>query len=145
MADLLEMVQVGMPTVVIPLAVFGGNWALRYRSGYEQTAAADFALAVLIFDGAVVTASKDFQPFVQNPLLQQATFHWHILMAIFSCFLWWSITTFGEPVVAEYYSTRRYVSANASFPFFSLMFCWIGIFVLLALHIGFFVLRGGAL
>ena len=135
---LLSLLQIGMPAVIIPTAVFVGNWALRYREGYEQTAAADFILAVLIFDGAVVSTSKDFAPFVQDPTLQQITFYWHILMAFGCCFLWWLVTTFGEPRLAEYYATKS-VYTQEWFPFVPVMLCWVGVFILLSLHILFFV------
>ena len=138
---LLPLLQIGVPAVVIPIAVFVGNWALRYREGYEQTAAADFILAVLIFDGAVVTTSTDFAPFVQDPDLQPIIFYWHIIMGFICCGLWWLITMFGEPVLADYYS-KRSVYPQQWFPFLPIVLCWIGVFILLSMHVGFFVWRG---
>jgi hypothetical protein len=135
---LAEMVRVIVPAVIIPAAVFGANWAFRYKEQYTQTAASDFLLAVLIFDGAVVTTAKDFVPFIHDPELKQIVVHWHVVLAIAAIGIWWLIVRFGEPVVASYY--ERGTPNTAAF-FGTLWICWAAVFVLVSVHIGFFAWR----
>jgi hypothetical protein len=138
MPDIVELFKVGVPAVIIPLAVFGANWAYRHHSEYNQTAASDFIMAVLIFDGTVVSAAKEFEPFIQHPELRLMAANWHITVAVLGGILWWLIVTFAEPVVAAHYSTRR---NRPPFPFRTLLNCWVGVFILISVHVSFFVLR----
>jgi hypothetical protein len=82
MPDIVDFVRVIVPSVVIPAAVFGGNWAIRHKLHYTQTAAADFILAVLIFDGTVVTTTTEFEPFIRNQEFRQIAVHLHIVLAV---------------------------------------------------------------
>lgn len=133
-----EMVRVIVPAVIIPAAVFSGNWAFRYREQYTQTAASDFLLALLIFDGAVVTTAKDFEPFIHDAELKEIVVQWHVVLAILALALWWLIIKFGEPIVASYYAR----SAPGPIAFFStLSICWMAVFMLVSVHIGFFSWR----
>jgi hypothetical protein len=134
----VEMVRVIVPAVVIPAAVFAGNWAFRYREQYTQTAASDFLLAVLIFDGAVVTTAKDFEPFIHDPELRQIVIHWHVVLGIIVVGTWWLIIRFGEPIVADYYD--RGTPGTVTF-FGTLAICWAAVFMLVSVHIGFFSWR----
>jgi hypothetical protein len=138
MPEMFELMRVGVPAVIVPAAVFGGNWAIRFRSDYAQTAAADFVLAILVFDAAVFTSSKEFESFVHNTDLRQIIFYWHFCIAILGALLWWLIATFAEPVVSAYYSRRNNPLAFAG----TLILCWMAVFFLIALHVGFFVWRG---
>ena len=137
---LAEMLRVIVPAVVIPAAVFCGNWAVRYKEEYTQTAASDFILAMLIFDGAVVTTAKDFEPFIQNPDLKQIVLYWHVCLGIAGMGLWWLIATFGEPVVAGFYTRRE--TGQLTF-FLTLAICWVAVFILISVHISFFFWHGG--
>src|SRR5262249_33496000 len=107
MASLAEIMQVIVPSVVVPAGVFGGNWAIRYRSDYTQTAASDFILAVLIFDGAVITTSKEFEHLIRSEEFRHLILHWHAVFFLIGCGLWWLIATFAEPLIAEYYAPPR--------------------------------------
>jgi hypothetical protein len=139
MPEIVELMRVGVPTVVVPAAVFGGNWAIRFRSDYAQTAAADFVLGILVFDAVVFTSAKEFEPFVHNIDLQQIVFYWHFCVAVAGAGLWWLIVTFGEPRVEDYYRTGRHPAVF----FGTLMLCWMMVFFLVALHVGFFIWSGG--
>ncbi len=143
MLELPEFMRIFVPAVVIPIAVFGGNWAFRYHSDYAQTAASDFLLAVLIFDGAVVTTAKEFEPFIKNAELRQIALHWHVILAVVVAFVWWLILTYAEPVVAAHYSSRRNKPGRLALVL-TLMVCWMAIFVLVSTHIGFFVVQGAS-
>jgi hypothetical protein len=139
MTDLVEAFRIVVPAVVVPVGVFAGNWAIRYKSEYAQTAASDFLLAVLIFDIVAVMTAKDFEPFVRTPELRQILIHWHIFIGFVGATFWWLIATFGEPKVAAYYSARR---NRPKLPIVTLLLCWSAVFVLISLHIGFFFLQG---
>jgi hypothetical protein len=139
MSQLAEIFKVIVPTVVVPMAVFGVNWTYRANRGYAQTAASDFILAVLIFDGGVVAVSQEFEPFIRHPELRHIIVYWHMTIAVIGGAIWWCILKWGEPVVAEYYETKR---NRPRFPFFTLAFCWMAVFALVAAHVGFFVLKG---
>jgi hypothetical protein len=133
-----EMVRIVVPAVIIPGAVFTGNWAFRYREQYTQTAASDFLLALLIFDGAVVTTAKDFEPFIHDPELRQIVVQWHVVLGILAIGLWWLIIKYGEPVVASYY---RHGDPGVIAFFATLSVCWVAVFMLVSVHIGFFSWR----
>jgi hypothetical protein len=139
MADIVEGFRIAAPTVIVPIGVFAGNWAFRYRSEYPQTAASEFLLAVLIFDIVAVTTAKEFEPFVHAPELRVVVIQWHIFMAFVGAGLWWAIATFGEPRLAAYYSATRH---RRNLPILTLVLCWIGIFMVLSLHTGFFFVKG---
>jgi drug/metabolite transporter (DMT)-like permease len=143
MADLPELVRIIVPAVIIPIGVFAGNWAIRYRSEYAQTAASDFLLAVIIFDGAVIAAAKDFEPFVHHPELRQIALQAHIVFGFVSAAIWWLIATFAEPLVASYYSRRRDRPTTPKFAV-TLMICWMAVFILICAHVGFFIVQGHA-
>ena len=139
MSEIVEAFRVGVPSVVVPLTIFGINWAFRERNGYAQTAAADFILAVLIFDGVAVVAAKEFEPFINNPELQSIVGYWHMTIAALGALLLYFILKWGEPRVARYYQAKR---QRPRFPIFTMMFCWAAVFALISAHIGFFVIRG---
>lgn len=143
MSDFPEFMRIIVPTVVIPIGVFAGNWAIRFRSNYAQTAASDFLLAILIFDGAVVTTAKDFEPFIRNPELKQIVLQWHVCLAFAGMAVWWLIATFAEPLVESYYSSRFNKTGSLTFVV-TLMICWVAVFMLVSAHIGFFVVDGVA-
>ena len=99
----MHFLPVFVSCILIPILVFGSNWALRYRQGYNQTAAADFLLALMVFDGAVISTSDVFQPFVANPQLRGLVVNWHMFMGALCIGLWWLIVHFGEPKLETYY------------------------------------------
>src|SRR5215208_6444690 len=131
-----------MPTVVIPIAVFGVNWGLRETKGYSQTAASDFALAMLIFDGGMISASEAVHPFINNPELRTIVIAWHLLMGIVTAFVWYFLLLkWGEPAVAEYYKKRgRRRGASPSgqrFPIGVFAVCWMVVFALISARVSF--------
>jgi hypothetical protein len=136
--SLVEVFRVGVPAVVVPLAVFSANWAYRHRNGYAQTAAADFILAVLIFDGGVVAASEAVEPLVRNVDLRTIIVGYHMSIAVLGGLVWWAIVTWAEPALARYYEAGKEVH----FPFVPMVLCWIAVFILVSLHMGFFFIRG---
>ncbi len=127
--------------VVVPAFVFAVNWALRSKGNYGQTAAADFILATLIFDLTVITSAKQFEPFIRNIYLREIAVEWHFCIGVVGAFTWWFITKYGEPRVTAYYSRTR---NRPKKPIGTLMICWMAIFMLVSIHVGFFVVRGGA-
>lgn len=130
-----KFLTVFVPTVVIPLFVFAANWAWRHKAGYTQTASADFLLALLIFDGAVISAAEVFAPFVRTPELRDVVINWHIFVAAVTALCWYLVVRFGEPA----YESRR-IAGESGAP---LVGCWSGALLVIALHIGFFVSDGG--
>jgi hypothetical protein len=137
-----ELLYVLTPAVVVPLGVFCGNWALRYRLNYNQTAAPDFLLAVLIFDGAVISATKDFQPFVRDPHFGAVAQQFHIIFGFLTAAAWFQITNFAEPVLAEYYKLERRYARKGSFKW-TLIWSWALVLGLVAAHIAFFFKGSG--
>lgn len=137
MVAFVELVRTLVPSVVVPIVVFGGNWAVRYKSGYAQTAATDFILAILAFDGAVITGADAFEPFIRDPDLRQIAVQWHWCLGAAGCFLWWLIATFGEPIVAAHYAATPTAPSKTTF-FLTLMVCWTFVFILISAHIGYF-------
>ena len=144
MSDLPELARLVTATVVIPIGVFGANWFHRAQNGYTQTAAADFLLAVLIFDAALVITAKEFEPFVRNPELRTITQYWHVGAFVVSGAIWMSIVRWGEPALAAYY---RYVRPHSrpAFPWIAFALCWVAIIVLIVFHVRFFVANVGGL
>jgi hypothetical protein len=140
MAGYIEAFKFLVPSVIVPLGVFGANWAVRYKSGYAQTAASDFLLAVIIFDLVAITTAKDVEPFVQAPELREIIVQWHVAIFLIGALFWWLIAQFGEPKMAAYYAARRN-KPNWPMAIFSL--CWIAVFALMSLHIGFFFMKVG--
>jgi hypothetical protein len=116
----------------------------RTEKGCAQTASADFILGMLIFDTSAVVASNDFVPFMRAPELIPLITYWHFSIGFTSCLVWWCITRWGEPILAAYYQAPRNIIARRQFPIISFAICWMSVFVLVALHIGFFVVKGGS-
>jgi hypothetical protein len=133
-----EFVRTYVPAIVIPLVVFGANWAFRQRNGYALTASADFILAVLIFDGTVVSSSETFTQFVQNAELRATVVNYHLLFAALGCLLWWAIAQWCERPLAAYYEEGSGLG-GASFPIVAFALCWMGAFVLISIHVLFFI------
>jgi hypothetical protein len=138
MPEWMELVKLLTLAVVVPLVVFMANWAWRFEKGYSQTAAADFILAMLIFDISAVLASKDFVPFMRAPSLIPLITYWHFLVACLSCSAWWGIAKWGEPVLEGYYD--RKAGSGKRFPFGPFFLCWFAVLTLVALHVGFFAI-----
>jgi hypothetical protein len=134
---MIEIFKFLVPTLFVPLGVFAGNWALRYKSGYAQTAASDFLLAVIIFDFVAVITASDIEPFVRAPELRTIVVQWHVFILLISCFLWWLIATFGEPKLAHYYEREKI----PEWPIVTFSLCWMGVLALMCLHIGFFLMN----
>lgn len=133
---IVDSLRILVPTVVIPAAVFGLNWAFRFRQDYAQTAPSDCLLAIMIFDGAVVSAAKDFEPFIHNEHLREAVQNWHILLAFLGVAIYLFFVTWAEPIVARYYD--RQGTGPMTFVG-TLMLCWAIVFGLVSLHISYFV------
>jgi hypothetical protein len=136
--SLIEVFRVGIPAVVVPLLVFSANWTYRHRKGYDQTAAADFILAVLVFDGGVVAASEAMEPFVRNVDLRTIIVGYHMFTAAIACGVWWVIVTWAEPASAEYYET----DGGAYLRIVPIALSWMAVFILVSLHMGFYFIRG---
>lgn len=135
--SVVETIRVGVPAFIVPAVVFGGNWAWRSEKEYNQTAASDFLLALLIFDGAVIATSETFQEFVRDPELKTIVIGWHITMAAISIALWWSILRWGEPRLARYYQNDR----RGTFPWLTFWTCWGFVLLLVMARVLFFVHR----
>jgi len=142
MADLPEIAKTGTVAVLVPLIVFTGNWIHRSHKGYAQTAAADFILAIVIFDLAVIVASQDFEPFLLSHSLKSFLVPWHVFAAFMSCLLWAGIVRFGEPAISRYYEIKSGYF-TPTFPLVSFTLCWFGVLVLVAIHVAFFTIRQG--
>jgi hypothetical protein len=129
-----------VPSLVVPLTVFGANWAFRTTQGYSLNAPADFLLAVIIFDGGVISASEAFRPLVADSDLQRIVVNWHMLMAAGTAFLWWLIVRYGEPRLDRY---KAEVGSGAiPFPAVPFLLCWMGAFVIVFANSAFFFFRG---
>jgi hypothetical protein len=141
-SDLVEIAKLGTATVVIPISVFSFNWWLRSHKGYAQSAAADFLLAVLIFDAALVVTAKDFEPFVRSAQLRPIVVYWHVVAFVLTAGLWALILENGEAALVKYYEVRR-PRDRGPFPWGPFILSWMGVAIMLAFHIGFFVARLG--
>jgi hypothetical protein len=138
-----EIAKIGTLSVLVPLAAFSANWVHRSQKGYAQTSAADFLIAVFIFDSTVVLASGDFEPFIRAPELRPLITYWHFVIAFISGLFWVGIIRWGEPALAAYYQHKR-PRNPPSFPILSFLICWMAVLVLVTLHVAFFVItRGG--
>jgi hypothetical protein len=140
MTEFAEVVKVATVAVIVPLAVFSANWIHRSRMGYSQTAAADFLLAIIIFDAVVVLTAQDFEPFLRSPQLRPVMAYWHFIAAFLSGLAWAGIVKFGEPALASYYKLRD-TPLRTTFPGFTFLWCWMAILALIALHVGFFAIK----
>jgi hypothetical protein len=132
-----DFIRLVVPTVVIPLAVFSGNWIIRHRFECAQSAAGDFILGVLVFDGCVVSGSETFAPFVRNVELRAAVTNVHIALFVLGLVAWALIVRYGEPHV---------IAANEAGGFnltssVAMVCCWVGAFALVAVHIAYYVVR----
>lgn len=136
-AGTVEIVKAVTLTVGAPIAVFSANWAYRAKHGYSQSAAADFILAILIFDITVVLAAHDFEPFLRSRQLLPIIQYWHFLIGFLSCLIWLMIGKWGEPRLASYYDEGK----PGNFPFITFSLCWMSIFALIAAHMLFFLLK----
>lgn len=141
-SHLAEIFKVTTVAVLVPLAVFSANWIHRSRMGYSQTASADFVLAVIIFDVVVVLTSQEFEPFLRSPELRPIIGYWHFTIAFIAGLIWAGILKFGEPPLAAYYEGVG-ARKKGSFPAVTFVFCWMAILILIALHVGFFVIQKG--
>jgi hypothetical protein len=142
MPDSIELAKMVIVGVFIPLGFFAGNWYLRAEKGYAQTAAADLIVAIVIFDAVVTVASQDFEPFLRAPVLVPLIRYWHFFIALVAGSLWVAITKWGEPAVARYYEAKTSYY-KTSFPFGTFLACWMGVLALIAIHVGFFVIKQG--
>jgi hypothetical protein len=142
MSEFVEVVKIATVAVVVPLAVFSANWIHRSQMGYSQTAAADFILAVIIFDIVVVLTAQDFEPFLRSPELRPVMAYWHFVAGVISGLVWASIVRFGEPILASYYELKG-SPLRPSFPGITFLLCWMSILVLIALHVGFYLIKKG--
>jgi hypothetical protein len=140
MSDYSDFFRMAVPAIIIPLGVFSANWIYRNNKEYAQTAAADFILAVVIFDGSVVAASNEFEPFIHNSILRSLVVDWHIAIAIVGGLLWAGVLKWGEPVIAQYYESPPYSRDN--FPIFTYVLCWMSVLALVTAHVTFFVING---
>jgi hypothetical protein len=138
----MEIAKVAIVAVLIPLAVFTANWIHRSHKGYAQTAAADFILAIVIFDLAVIVASQDFEPFLRSPVLRPVIVYWHFVAAFLSGLLWAGIVRWGEPAMARFYE-MKIVYQRTSFPVGTFLTCWMGVLGLVAIHVAFFAIKQG--
>ena len=67
-------------SVLIPVVAFAVNWGMRASMGYALSAAADFVLAVVVFDFGAIVTHKLFEGVAFSPFVQ-ANFE-----EIFECF-----------------------------------------------------------
>jgi hypothetical protein len=135
----IELSKLLVLAILVPATVFGFNWWIRRREQYAQTAAADFILAMLIFDAAAVIASKDFEPMLRSPELAEVISYWHCFIGVLCGLAWLGIVNWGEPALEHYYRHR----GTSRFPIGKFSLCWFSIFLLVALHIGFFTVKHG--
>lgn len=140
MSDLAELAKLGTATVIIPIGVFAFNWWVRFEKGYVQSAAPDFLLAVLIFDAALVVTAKDFEPFIRSAELRSIVVYWHVLAFLITGGLWAAILGTGEAALVKHYRRAR---DRGPFPWKPFILSWMAVVVLLAFHIGFFVVGVG--
>jgi hypothetical protein len=133
--------QTFVPAVLVPVASFIGNGAYRYAKGYQQTAAADFLIAVVVFDAAVISATDAFKPFVRDPELRTVIVNWHLAMVVLSALFWMGILAWLEPSLEGYYEESK-IPIDVSFPVLHFLAAWVLVLMDVALHIGFFVMNG---
>jgi hypothetical protein len=138
-----EIVKTATVAIGVPLAVFTANWVHRSRQSYAQTAAADFILAIGVFDLAVMIASQDFEPFLRSQSLRPLVVYWHFIAGFASALVWLGIVKWGEPVLARYYEGRRAYYRTEDFPFAVFFICWFAVFFLIMAHVTFFALKVG--
>jgi hypothetical protein len=138
MTEWHQFLHVMTPAVFVPAGVFLGNWGLRHHFEYNQTAASDFLLAVLIFDGAVIAAAKDFEPFIRDPEFREVAIQIHMLLGFAGAGLWFFLTKFAEPSLASYYALERRHSREGIF-WTTMLWSWALVIGLVAAHIAFFL------
>jgi len=139
----VEIVKVLTLALVVPLSVFAANWIYRGRKEYNQTAAADLILALIIFDATVGLSAKDFEGFVRTPELLPLLNYCAYGAAVVAGLMWCAIGAWGEPALARYYRERGW-QRHRRFPYGTFLLCWMGIFILIASHTAFFVIKSGS-
>lgn len=135
MRDFIALV---VPAIVVPLGAFILNWAMRNRNGYPQTAAADLLLALMIFDGTVITASEAFAPYVNDAEMRAVIVPAHFAWGALAFTIWWAVMAWGEPALANYYRLRN-PATNLNFPYLQFGSSWTALMVVYGIHIGFFL------
>ncbi len=68
---------------------------------------------------------------------------WHVVMVILSFLLWITMVSLAEPVLEEH-SRLRQDGQPTGFPFIACALSWMGIFIIVSLHTGFFFYQGHA-
>lgn len=132
--SLFEWLKILVPSALLPLTIFLVNWGYRHKHNYNQTAASDFILAILAFDGAVVAASEGFKPYINNEDLRSIVIVWHVGLACVGMWVWGMLVSFGEPRLAAHYKQRRKIP----FPYLTYSGCWIAVGLLVSIHVVFF-------
>lgn len=141
--SLAGFLQTFVPAVLVPVASFIGNGAYRHAKGYQQTAAADFLIAVVVFDAAVISATDAFKPFVRDPELRTVIVNWHMAMVVVSAICWMAILAWLEPSLEGYYAERKII--DITFPVLPFMAAWALVLMVVAVHVGFFLMNGSFL
>jgi len=139
MLDFAETLKIFVPAVIVPLCAFVGNWIYRGHNDYNLTGASDFLLALIVFDIAVISTAKDFEPFVKDESLRTAVIQWHIAATSITGVLWLAIIRYAEPKLADYYKSSR--RKKLEFPYSHFLLPWSLSFIIVLVQTLFFLLK----
>jgi hypothetical protein len=96
------LLVLGVPLVVVLL-----NASIRVLAGLRQSASADIALALIIFDVAVVIQHDEFKAYIPHQQLQDSIIAIYAFMIIIGLFLW-ALTVFvAERKISEYHDYKN--------------------------------------
>ena len=110
----------------VPLGVVVLNASIRALAGLPQTASADIALALIIFDVAVVIQHDEFKAYIPQQQLQESIIAVYTFMIIIGLFLWALSVFVAERKISEYHDYKnrcnipgcRFDNAHVELPIF---------------------------
>ena len=96
------LLVLGAPLVVVVL-----NALIRALAGLPQSASADIALALIIFDVAVLIQHDEFKAYIPHKQLQELMTAIYAVMIIIGLFLWALSVFVAERKISEYHAYKN--------------------------------------
>lgn len=86
----METLIIILFSVSVPSFAFAANWVARIQMGYELSAAADFVLAIAMFDLSAVGAHDVFEKAMTNTVFQKDFVALFLVFTIGTLFVWFA-------------------------------------------------------
>jgi hypothetical protein len=125
----------------IPVLAFVLNWRVRSARGYALSAAADFVLALMVFDLGAVIAHDVFEAVIPSAFFRSCFIELFVILFCLSTILWATALLHIEHRLGQDYDfgTRSYLN---SAPMGLFLLAWMLVAALLSPHIFPFLYRG---